>query len=87
MLILAVAVAIASGLILYIVEPNIHSLFDGIWSAWGTMNLVGFGDVVPTSFWAFADSFADFDRIDSVLTVYSNIVSDANRQKHGYIGA
>jgi voltage-gated potassium channel Kch len=50
LLILAVAVAIASGLILYIVDPNIHSLFDGIWSAWVTMTLVGFGDVVPTSF-------------------------------------
>lgn len=50
MLILAVAVAIASGLILYIVDPNIHSLFDGIWSAWVTMTLVGFGDVVPNLF-------------------------------------
>jgi voltage-gated potassium channel Kch len=50
LLILAIAVAIASGLILYILDPNIHSLFDGIWSAWVTMTHVGFGDVVPTSF-------------------------------------
>jgi len=50
MLILAFAVAIASGFILYIIDPNIHSLFDGIWSAWVTMTHVGFGDVVPTSF-------------------------------------
>jgi voltage-gated potassium channel len=50
LLILAFAVAIASGLILYIIDPNIHSIFDGIWSAWVTMTLVGFGDVVPTSF-------------------------------------
>lgn len=50
LLILAFAVAIASGLILYLLDPNIHSLFDGIWSAWVTMTLVGFGDVVPTSF-------------------------------------
>ena len=50
MLILAFAVAFASGLILYIIDPNIHSLFDGIWSAWVTMTHVGFGDVVPTSF-------------------------------------
>ncbi|MDD5320981.1 MAG: potassium channel family protein [Methylococcales bacterium] len=50
LLILAVAVAIASGFILYLLDPNIHSLFDGIWSAWVTMTHVGFGDVVPTSF-------------------------------------
>ena len=50
LLILAFAVAIASGFILYILDPNIHSLFDGIWSAWVTMTHVGFGDVVPTSF-------------------------------------
>ena len=50
LLILAFAVSIASGLILYIIDPNIHSLFDGIWSAWVTMTHVGFGDVVPTSF-------------------------------------
>jgi cytochrome b subunit of formate dehydrogenase len=50
LLILAFAVAITSGLLLYILDPNIHSLFDGIWSAWVTMTHVGFGDVVPTSF-------------------------------------
>ena len=50
LLILAISVAIASGLILYLLDPNIHSLFDGIWSAWVTMTHVGFGDVVPTSF-------------------------------------
>jgi hypothetical protein len=50
MLILAFAVAFASGFILYIIDPNIHSLFDGVWSAWVTMTHVGFGDVVPTSF-------------------------------------
>jgi len=50
LLILAVAVTIVSGFILYILDPNIHSLFDGIWSAWVTMTHVGFGDVVPTSF-------------------------------------
>jgi voltage-gated potassium channel Kch len=50
LLILAFAVSIASGFILYILDPNIHSVFDGIWSAWVTMTHVGFGDVVPTSF-------------------------------------
>ena len=49
-LVLAFAVAIASGLLLFIIDPNVHSLFDGIWSAWVTMTHVGFGDVVPTSF-------------------------------------
>ncbi len=50
LLILAATVAIVTGFILYILDPNIHSFFDGIWSAWATMTLVGFGDVVPTSF-------------------------------------
>ena len=42
LLILAFSVVIASGLILYLLDPNIHSLFDGIWSAWVTMTLVAF---------------------------------------------
>jgi voltage-gated potassium channel len=50
LLILAFAVNVASGFILYILDSNIHSLFDGIWFAWVTMTHVGFGDVVPTSF-------------------------------------
>jgi len=50
LLILALAVAIVSGFLLFIIDPNVHSLFDGIWSAWVTMTHVGFGDVVPTSF-------------------------------------
>ncbi len=50
LLTLAFAVTIASGFMLYMIDPNIHSLFDGIWSAWVTMTHVGFGDVVPTSF-------------------------------------
>ena len=50
LLTLAFAVTIASGFTLYMIDPNIHSLFDGIWSAWVTMTHVGFGDVVPTSF-------------------------------------
>jgi voltage-gated potassium channel len=50
LLILAFAVSIVSGFFLFILDPNIHSLFDGIWSAWVTMTHVGFGDVVPTSF-------------------------------------
>ncbi len=49
LLILAVAVSFGAGLALFIVDPNIHSPVDGIWSAWVTMTHVGFGDVVPTS--------------------------------------
>ena len=50
LLILAFTVAGVSGLFLYLLDPNVHSIFDGIWSAWVTMTHVGFGDVVPTSF-------------------------------------
>ncbi|MEI6706249.1 MAG: potassium channel family protein [Methylococcales bacterium] len=49
LLILAFAVSFGAGFILYIIDPNIHSITDGIWSAWVTMTHVGFGDVVPTS--------------------------------------
>lgn len=50
LLTLAVSVALGAGLVLYIIDPNVHSLTDGIWSAWVTMTHVGFGDVVPISF-------------------------------------
>lgn len=50
LLTLAVSVAVGAGLLLYIIDPNVHSLTDGVWSAWVTMTHVGFGDVVPTSF-------------------------------------
>lgn len=38
------------GLLLFVLDPNVHSLMDGVWSAWVTMTHVGYGDVVPTSF-------------------------------------
>ena len=38
------------GLLLFIIDPNIHTPQDGVWSAWVTMTHVGFGDVVPVSF-------------------------------------
>ncbi len=47
---LACTVAVGSGIVLYLMDPAIHTPFDGIWSAWVTMTHVGFGDVVPTSF-------------------------------------
>jgi hypothetical protein len=49
LLTLAITVSLCAGFILYIIDPNVRSLTDGIWSAWVTMTHVGFGDVVPTS--------------------------------------
>ena len=50
LVLLAALVTLAAGLMLFLIDPNIHSPFDGIWSAWVTMTHVGFGDVVPISF-------------------------------------
>jgi len=50
LVLLAALVTLAAGLMLFLIDPNIHSAFDGIWSAWVTMTHVGFGDVVPISF-------------------------------------
>jgi voltage-gated potassium channel Kch len=50
MILLAIMVTLAMGLMLFLIDPNIKSPFDGIWSAWVTMTHVGFGDVVPISF-------------------------------------
>jgi voltage-gated potassium channel Kch len=50
LVLLAVMVTLTGGLILFLVDPNIKSLQDGIWSAWVTLTHVGFGDVVPVSF-------------------------------------
>ena len=50
LILLAIMVTLAMGLILFLIDPNIKSPFDGIWSAWVTMTHVGFGDVVPVSF-------------------------------------
>jgi voltage-gated potassium channel Kch len=50
LVLLAIMVTLAVGLILFLIDPNIKSPLDGIWSAWVTMTHVGFGDVVPISF-------------------------------------
>ncbi|MDD5274526.1 MAG: potassium channel family protein [Methylovulum sp.] len=50
LVLLAIMATIAVGLMLFLVDPNIKSPLDGIWSAWVTMTHVGFGDVVPVSF-------------------------------------
>lgn len=49
-LFLAIFLALVGGCLLFLVDPNIHTPIDGVWSAWVTMTHVGFGDVVPTSF-------------------------------------
>jgi voltage-gated potassium channel len=49
LLTLAFATSLGAGFILYLIDPNVHSPIDGIWSAWVTMTHVGFGDVVPIS--------------------------------------
>ena len=50
LILLAIMVTLAVGLILFLIDPSINSPLDGIWSAWVTMTHVGFGDVVPISF-------------------------------------
>ena len=50
LVLLAALVILVVGLILFLIDPNINSPLDGIWSAWVTMTHVGFGDVVPISF-------------------------------------
>ena len=50
LVLLAIIITLTVGLILFIIDPNIKSPIDGIWSAWVTMTHVGFGDVVPVSF-------------------------------------
>ncbi|MGD0959139.1 MAG: ion channel [Methylomonas sp.] len=47
---LATVITLVVGVVLFIIDPNIKSPMDGIWSAWVTMTHVGFGDVVPVSF-------------------------------------
>jgi len=65
LLTVAFTVTVISGFLLYIIDPDVHSLFDGIWSAWVTITHVGFGDVVPTSF---------FGRLLSALLILFGLI-------------
>src|SRR5512139_3605204 len=49
-IIIALSIAVIFGFTVFLIDPNIHSLGDGIWYAWVSMTHVGYGDVVPTSF-------------------------------------
>lgn len=62
---LSCTIAVGSGLILYLIDPAVHSPVDGIWSAWVTITHVGFGDVVPTSF---------FGRLFSAVLILLGVV-------------
>ena len=65
LLILAFAVSVGAGFLLYLLDANIYSLLYGVWSAWVTMTHVGFGDVVPTTF---------FGRILSAVLILFGLV-------------
>ena len=45
----SIALSLAAGMLLFLVDPNVKSPVDGVWSAWVTMTHVGFGDIVPVS--------------------------------------
>ena len=50
LVLLAISAAFGVGILLFLIDPNIKSPVDGVWSAWVTMTHVGYGDVVPSSF-------------------------------------
>ncbi|GJM07417.1 MAG: capsular polysaccharide biosynthesis protein [marine bacterium B5-7] len=42
-------ITVLAGVFISDIDPNVHSIRDGIWWAWATVSTVGYGDVVPTS--------------------------------------
>jgi len=50
LLVVAGVAVFSSGILFYLIDPNINSPWTGMWYAWSTMTHVGYGDVVATSF-------------------------------------
>lgn len=50
LLLLSGTAVIGFGFLFYLIDPNIPSVWTGMWYALTTMTHVGFGDVVPASF-------------------------------------
>lgn len=48
-LLLAMAILGLGGVGFWLIDPNIHTLSDGLWLAFTTAATVGFGDVVPST--------------------------------------
>ena len=45
----AMIIVFVFGILVSSIDPNVHSVVDGIWWAVATISTVGYGDVVPAS--------------------------------------